>query len=88
MKQESPVTDDNERGVHVTPVHGSRERSVEEARVANADAPAPPPAPSMVHEIEGTSIVVENKSGIGAAEDTGILRPDNEAAAGETAGSG
>ena len=83
------MTGQEDHGVHDTPVHGTREESVEEARAKLDAAPSSDaPMPAMRHTLPGTSIVVEHDGGIGAAEDTSILRPDNDAAPGESAGSG
>ena len=83
------MTEEPDHGVHDTPVHGNREESVKQAQAKlDAAPPSDAPMPAMRHTLEGTSIVVEHDSGIGAAEDTSILRPDNDAAPGETAGSG
>lgn len=75
------------KGVYDAPVHGNSDESAAEAR-ARIDATGSPdvPMPSMRHEIVGTSIVVENDSGVGAAEDTTLTRIDDTAHSGQTGG--
>ena len=60
------------KGVYDTPVHGSREQSVDKVEDALATTKPAAPAPSMEHAIEGSAILVENDSGVAAAESTGL----------------
>jgi hypothetical protein len=47
-----------------------------------------PPAQQMTHHFAGSSITVEEKSGVAAAEATGKISTDNEEDPEATAGSG
>ena len=74
------MTDDNEAHILTTPIHGDRQPT---------DAKSEAAEPRMLHEVgERSHLLVEEQSGVAAAEATGKLRPDNEESPVETAGSG
>lgn len=75
------MADDNEAHILTTPIHGDRQPT--DGKSGDA------PEPRMLHEAgERSHLLVEEHSGVAAAEATGKLRPDNEESPEETAGSG
>ena len=81
------IDDKQGAGVYDAPVHGNSDDSADKAQ-ARIDAAGSPdvPMPSMTHELEGTSIVVENDSGVGSAEDTTVTHIDDTKRSGQTGG--
>lgn len=74
------MTNDSEARVLTTPIPEDRQPT---------DAKSDAPEPRMLHEAgERSHLLVEEHSGVAAAEATGKLRPDNEESPVETAGSG
>ena len=75
------MTNDSEARVLTTPITEGQQPTVAKSDEA--------PEPRMLHEAGGGShLLVEEHSGVAAAEATGKLRPDNEESPVETAGSG
>ena len=75
------MTDSNETRVLTTPIPEDKKRT--DAKGGDAQ-----PA-QMLHEVgDGSRILVEEQSGVAAAEATGRLRADNAEPPAETAGSG
>lgn len=69
--------------------HTSNHESAQRAAPGETQPPSGTSAEQMRHELtEGPPIVVEENSGVAAAEATGKLNVDNEAPPEATAGSG
>lgn len=75
------MTNDSEAHILTTPIPEAQQPT----NMKNDDAPPP----RMLHEVgDGAHILVEEESGVAAAEATGKLRADNAESPVETAGSG
>ena len=67
----------------------AKQEGISSSEEGHVSAPEPSPAPSMRHEVAaGSPILIEEESGVAAAEATGKTWADNEEDPEETAGSG